>query len=210
MKPALLALLLLAAPAAAAPAAPAPAADPAEALWDAAREARDHHHDPATAAAHLRRLIAEHPQSRPAERARAALAWIEARDPQAAADLLALQGPTPREGRWLYTHPHSPDAPLVAIRHAQKLDEADALALLQAHAPDPHWGWVVQRAIAQRLFFEGRYVDALQTADAAGDAARSTAAVRMLAWRAAAALAALLLLAAAALVIRRRRAAKPR
>lgn len=201
MKRAALALLLLAAPAA--------AEDPAEALWDAARVARDHQHDPTAAAAHLRRLVAEHPHSRPAERARAALAWIEARDPQAAADLLALQGPTPREGRWLHAHPQSPDAPLVAVRHAQKLDEADALALLEAHAQDPHWGFVVQRAIAQRLFFEGRYVDALQTADAAGDTARRGAAVRILAWRTAAALAALAVL-AAALVIRRRRAVKRR
>lgn len=169
----------------------AAAADP-EALWDAARVALDAQHDPVAAAVILRDLLDHHPDSRPAERARAALAWIEARDPVAAAELLELQGAQPREGRWLHGHRGAVDAALVAVRHAQKLDEVDALALLGAHVQDPQWGFVVQRAVAQRLFFEGRYVAAMQSADAAGDAGRRGAAARVLGWRAAVALVGLL------------------
>jgi hypothetical protein len=193
------------------PAVDVPAADPApvvaasdpEALWDAARVALDAQHDPVAAAVILRDLLDRHPESRPAERARAALAWIEARDPVAAAELLELQGANPREGRWLHGHRGAVDAALVAVRHAQKLDEVDALALLEAHVQDPHWGFVVQRAVAQRLFFEGRYVAAMQSADAAGDAGRRGAAARVLGWRAAAALVGLLVVGAGWLVWRR-------
>ncbi|MEZ4437270.1 MAG: hypothetical protein R3F65_33160 [bacterium] len=161
----------------------APPDDP-EALWDAARIARDHDHDPAAAAALMRRLVERHPDSRPAERARAGLAWIEARAPDEAAELWALQGPDAREGRWLYRHREAPDAALVAVRHALELDTEDALALLDRYVHDARWGFVVERAVAQRLYAEGRYVDALQAAG--DDPGRRRAAIRMLVWRTAA------------------------
>ncbi len=200
MRPAAGALLLAlmsstpvaATPDAAAPeAAPAPAALDAEALWDSARRARDIEHDPAAAAALMRRIVTEHPDSRPAERARAALEWLDARPPAEAAELLALQGPDAREGRWLYRHRAADAAPLVAVRHALDLDPEPARALLDRHAHHPRWGYIVQRAIAQRLYTDGHYIDAWRAADTADDPGRRRAALRMMAWRTAAALAAL-------------------
>ncbi len=190
---ALLACLILAAP--------PPAPEAPEALWDAARVALDHERDVAAAVPLLRRLIAVHPDSRPADRARATLARVEALGDAAAAWAL----PPADEDRFVAAHPAAGITPLVALRRSTALPEAEALALLRAHRGDGRWGWVVEREIGRRLYVEGRFVDAWRAADAAGDAGRVRASLRMIAWRAAPGVGVLLIAAGLWWVRRRRR-----
>lgn len=179
------------------------AVDP-EALWDAARVALDHDRDPAAAGALLRRLLAECPDSRPADRARATLARVESLAEPVAVWAL----PAEAEADYLAAHPDAEVTPLIAIRHATTLPEPAALALLEAHRGDARWGWVVEREIGRRLYVEGHYVDAWQAARDAGDAGRVTASLRMMAWRAAPVVG-VLLIALALWGLRRRRRKAP-
>lgn len=173
-----------------------------EALWDAARSALDLRRDVDAALPLLRRLIEAHPDSRPAERARATLARVEALGPAAAAWALPIED----EARFLAAHPEAEVTPLVALRHSTALPEAEAMALLDHHRQDPRWGWVVDREIGRRLYVEGHFVDALQAAEAAGDAGRVSASLRMIVWRAAPVVGVLLIAAGLWWLRRRRRA----
>jgi len=172
------------------------------ALWDAARVALDQQRDPAAARPLLQRIVDASPDSRPAERARATLARLDALGP-AAAEAWAL--PPLDEAAFIAEHPASDIAPIVVIRRSIDLPEPEALALLEAHRGDRRWGWLVEREIGRRLYEEGRFIDAWRVADAAGDEGRATASLRMIAWRAAPWLGALFV-ALGLLWIRRRRA----
>lgn len=160
---------------------PAVPADPL-ALWDAARTALDLRRDPATARPLLERLVAEFPDSRPADRAMATLARIDALGDAAAA---AWALPREAEAAFVADRPDARLAPLVAIRHSTTLPEPEALALLERHRNNRRWGWAVDREIGRRLYEEGHFIDAWQAADAAGDTGRVRASMRMIAWRAA-------------------------
>lgn len=149
-------------------------------LWDAARVLLDRGRDPGAAVPILRRIVRDFPDSRPAERARAALGRVEALGPSAA-EVWAL--PAADEAAFIDAHADAPLTPLVAIRHSTTLPEAAALALLTGHRHDRRWGWAVDREIGRRLYEEGRFIDAWRAADAAGDAGRVRASLRMIAWR---------------------------
>ncbi len=180
-----------------------PQAEPADplALWDAARTALDLRRDPATARPLLERLVAEFPDSRPADRARATLAHIDALGDAAAA---AWALPREAEAAFVDDRPDAPLTPLVAIRHSMTLPEPEALALLERYRDHRRWGWAVDREIGRRLYEEGHFIDAWQAADEAGDGGRVRASVRMIAWRAAP-FVGVLLIAGALWWVRRRR-----
>lgn len=170
-------------------------------LWDEARVLLDQRRDPDAARPLLERLVADFPDSRPAERARATLGRLDALGP-AAADAWAL--PLDEEAAFIAAHPEGELTPLVAIRHSTALPEDAALALLEAHRDHRRWGWAVEREIGRRLYVEGHFVDAWQAAEAAGDAGRARASLRMMAWRAAP-FAGVLLIACGLWWVRRRR-----
>lgn len=181
-----------------------PTVDPV-ALWDEARVALDHDRDVARAVPLLERIIAQAPDSRPADRARATLATLRALGP--ATEAWAL--PEWREATFVEVYRDAPITPLVAVRRSTGLDESAALAALEAHRGDRRWGWVVEREIGRRQFVEGHFVDAWQTADAAGDTGRVTASLRRIALRAAPVVG-VLAIALALWGVRRRRRAPPR
>lgn len=158
----------------------------AEMRWDAARLALDHLHDGARARPILSGLVADRPGTVIAERARARLAWLDAQGP-AADSILGLPAALPALNAWLEAHAAHPLAPVMAVRAAAIEKGPAALERLAPYAGHPQWGWLVGREITRRLYYEGRYVDALQRA-ADDDVAGQRRALRMIVWRSACAL----------------------
>lgn len=185
-----------------------------EALWELARLHLDHLGQPDAAIAALERLVREHPDARPAERARRELAWMKIRAGQGGLDpLLALQRlpdePAPLRD-WLARHGDHPDAWMAHLRLAAELPADEAVAYLEAHVTDADWGWLAGRERARRLYEQQRYADAWlaswRVADPVGQDRAFTKLVKWaLPWAAALALA----LAAWWIRRRRRRASSP-